>query len=189
MRNATPGPSASGRTAGAHGAGDTHGGRVVQARSNVVKNKEGKDRDRDKEREKALKRPSSEEALDEEERERKKARFVGGVDEDFDEDDTINTRDNKDRRRKKRKKRKKPISVVASSHETSQRSEPEVMNLTLHASSETTMVNGSHGQATTRLLAFEEDRGNGVKVEDEAPMTKRPLIVYVSFVSLLFLSS
>lgn len=134
MGNPTPGPSALSRNVNAHG------GVVVQGRSNVIKKLE------DREREKAVKRPSSEEPLDEEERERKRGRFLEG----FDDNDATNPRDNKEKKRKRRKKRKKPISVVAGSSETSQRSEHEVIGLGLHSSSETLV------------------KVNGVKVEDDS---------------------
>jgi hypothetical protein len=89
---------------------------------------------------------------------------VGGVEEDFANDDAINAKDNKEKSRRRRKRRKRP--VVAGSSEPSQRSEREV---TLHPSVEA-VVNGDHGQETARI---EEDRMDAVKVEvedgDEAP--------------------
>lgn len=151
----------SGRDVNAHGTGGSHGG-VVQGRSNVIKKRE------DRERQKALKRPSSEEPLDEEERDRKKGRFV----EDFDDNDATSPRDNREKKRKKKKQRKRPIPViVAGGGETSQRSEHNVMGSGLHSSSETLV------------------KVNGMKDEDDSDDKAPTYSVCFFHVACLFLSS
>ena len=154
LPNATPGPSGMGRNTSARDSGGNHG--VVLGRSNVLR-KESKDV-KERERQKALKRPSSEEALDAEERERKKTKVIEGA-EDLDDDDVINARDSREKKRRRRRKKKKSIAAVVVAG-TSQRSLQEVA-LTLNSSSET-MVSYGHE------VAIVEDEVTEVKADDDA---------------------
>lgn len=170
-RNATPGPSNLGRRVnGAQDASASPG--TGQGRyNNVAKKKESKEKD--KERQRTLKRPGSEDVVDEDEREKKKSRF-GSIGEENCDDDVVGPKDNKerDKKRKRRRRRKKPSSVAADGGETSQR---EMSLVALRSSSEMGL-GGSHGAEPVNFPPVGVDRVEKQKTPSHTVCSLLPFV-------------